>query len=167
MKRREAKEKHEQSVLHSFEKYLLNKGVTLKIIGHPEPPDALVNIDGKETWVEITDAFLNEELARSISSYPADDVPHIHTKRKLIIDPEQIYEGVVQDVVLAKYNKNAIRNVYKMYAQGILLVGLFSPFVDIEDIEDLVLKIKIIKNGSDNRFGKIYLYDRDRNFHKI
>jgi hypothetical protein len=166
MKRREVKENHEQSVLQSLGKYLLNKGVTLKIIGHPEPPDALVTIDGKQTWIEITDAFLNDELARSITSYPAEDVPHIPTKRKLIIDPDQIYVEVVKDVILRKYIKTSILNVYEMYGQGVLLVGLFSPFVDLEEIEHLIHNVKIIRNSSDNRFGKIYLYDRNHNFYQ-
>jgi hypothetical protein len=167
MKRREVKGKHEESVLNSFRDYMINSGTTFSILEQPDPPDAIVMIGKRKTWIEITDAFLNEELARSITSYPAEDVPHIPTKRKLIINPDQIFEQAVEEVISKKYTKNSMSNIFAEHGPGVLLVGLFSPFVGSDEIINIMPMVKSIKHENDSRFDQIFLYDRDHTFFEV
>ena len=58
-----------QMILNSMEQ-------TFKVISKPEPPDAIIAINGSTTWIEITDAFFSRELAESITTHVADDKSH-------------------------------------------------------------------------------------------
>lgn len=64
------KNQHESAVLNSFAEYNIRNGHEFAILERPDPPDAIVAIDGKKTWIEITDAFLNKDLAESIIILP-------------------------------------------------------------------------------------------------
>ena len=59
------------------------------ISDRPDPPDALVEIDQNRSWIEITDAFLNGEHARSLTSYAADDTEHIPPTNTFTIEPDK------------------------------------------------------------------------------
>ena len=59
MKRNELKDAHEDAVLESFKKHSTSLNNTIVIISKPEPPDAIITINGITTWIEITDAFFS------------------------------------------------------------------------------------------------------------
>lgn len=73
MKRSEVKEIHEDSVLNAFKNLSESNGNVVEILSKPEPPDAIIKINGEETWVEITDAFIAPEHARSLTSSVSED----------------------------------------------------------------------------------------------
>ncbi|MBH0066821.1 hypothetical protein [Pseudoalteromonas sp. NZS100] len=54
---------HESAVLDSYKNLLSSQGKVLKLINRPDPPDAIVKIDGVDTWIEITDAHFSQETA--------------------------------------------------------------------------------------------------------
>ena len=162
MKRRDVKEVHENAVLEKFKNYCLKNGETLTIISQPDPPDAIVEINEGKTWIEITDAFLSRELAESITSHIAEDKKHkpISKGKRIVIEPTNQFSNTLKEAILKKYTKASIRNVYKEYGQGILLVGIITPFSDAKEAakSDADLIRKAI-SSEEKCFQKIYFYN--------
>lgn len=164
MKRSEVKEVHEDSVLKAFQHYNENR---VDILDKPEPPDALIEIDGIKNWIEITDAFINPDHARSLTTHIAEDKEWIKSTPTLInVDS---FKEILRSVTEKKYNKPSIQNVYKEFGQGILIIGCFSPFhyPINENIEDLADVIKDIYSSNEKIFKEIYVYDYDYKLVKV
>jgi len=161
MKRSEIKDVHENSVLESFVSHSAGLGKITEIIDKPEPPDALVTINGNKTWVEITDAFLSCDLAKSITTYVADDQTHkpVPREKRKCIDPDKNFSDIFESVILKKFNKRSIGKVYRQYGGGILLVGIINPFSDARELVNTEKK-KILDaiKLKEPRFDEIYLY---------
>ena len=51
MKRREVKEIHESSVLKAFKDLYESNGYVVEILSKPEPPDAIITVNGEEAIV--------------------------------------------------------------------------------------------------------------------
>jgi hypothetical protein len=168
MRRREVKEKHEKAVLQSFKKLYAQQSKDIKFTSYPEPPDAIVEIDGNETWIEITDAFLKKEWAESLTSASAEDKEHKKVTNNFIVEPKQEYSEELKKVILKKYTKSSIGKVYKEFGQGILLVGIYTPFEAIETIPDLIEREKknilSMISSHEQRFKKIYFYIGEHHF---
>lgn len=171
MKRNEVKNAHEDSVLDSFIKHSAFSNKIIEVISKPEPPDAIVTINGNKTWIEITDAFFSKEIAESITTYVADDKAHkpVLKENRFCIDPDERFHEILKRVILKKYEKDSIANIYKQHGPGILLVGIINPFSDAKELvisekEEILLAIK----SKEQRFSEIYLYDvHDHIFYKL
>lgn len=171
IKRRELKHVHEDSVLRQFSIYLENFGNKVKILDKPDPPEAIVEINHQNTWVEITDAFLDKNHAIGLTTGVCEDVEHISDSGRLIVDPDAVFSSVLQSVIEAKYDKKSMCSIAESKGSGILLVGIFTPFAsakaivqdESENIANLIAK-KVIKV-----FDTIYVYDGagKRSFHLI
>ena len=162
MKRNEIKDAHENSVLENFKKYYSKSNNIVEIIGKPEPPDAIVTINGNKTWIEITDAFFSSELAESITTYVAEDKVHKPVPRKkcFVIEPNAQFSSILKNVIERKYDKQSIGRVYQQYGRGILLVGIINPFALAENlVETEKQKILNLIKSKEERFTKIYLYE--------
>ncbi len=162
MKRHEVKEIHENAVLKNFEEYCLSQGLTFNVSSQPDPPDAFVEVNGRKTWVEITDAFLNPELAESITSYVSNDKEHrpVPKEKRIIIDPEENFNQTLKNTILKKYTKNSIGKIYQNHGQGILLVGIFTPFSDAKEMAQTAkATIEEAIKPMQKRFKKIYFYN--------
>ncbi len=157
--RKDLKDAHENSVLSTFKDYMKEKGSILKIEDRPDPPDALVEIDNNKTWIEITDVFFSDDVAKSITSYSAHDKTHQPSESGLVIDPDKITSKQVESVIKKKLTKTTMVKLAKKHGSGILLVGLFNPFFDINDIEDLLSPAFKSQLQSQQVFNSIYLYE--------
>ncbi|WP_287719502.1 hypothetical protein [Nitrosomonas sp.] len=159
MKRCKVKETHENSVLEAFKNLSEFNGNTVKILSKPEPPDAIIAINNKDVWVEITDAFITPEHATSLTSSAAKDKEWIKSPKKSI-NIDNFYE-ILKSVILKKYTKKSIKKIYLERGAGILIVGYFSPFhyPVHENMEELTNIIKNIYSLNDRIFKEIYLYD--------
>mgnify|MGYP000022800556 CR=1 FL=1 len=123
------------------------------------------------SWIEITDAFFNKELAESITSYVADDKVHksVPKEKQIFIEPDEQFSDVLESVIIKKYDKDSIGRVYKQYGSGILLAGIINPFSDSEELINTE-KLKILEaiKSKEQRFNEIYLYDvHDHVFRKL
>jgi hypothetical protein len=167
MNRNEIKDAHERSVVDSFARYLVGQGRTLTVQGYPDPPDAMVELDGQPGWIEITDAFIGSEFARSLTSYAADDRVHIPVEQLSVMDPDANFSEVVRSVVEKKYAKASIGRIYERHGPGVLLVGLYSPFLGNEERAELIQRISAIRQQRDGRFKEIYVYDQAHNFYPV
>ena len=169
--RRDLKNVHEEAVLRQFKAHLESGGGRLEILDRPEPPEAIVNLNGKRTWIEITDAFLDKDHAIGLTSNAADDVVHIPDDGRLISGPDETLSCVLHSVVEAKYDKATMRSIAESQGPGILLVGIFTPFTtaaavaheEAEAIAHLVLAKPI------QVFEIIYAYEGtgQRSFHVL
>jgi hypothetical protein len=171
MKRNEVKKTHEDAVLDSFKKYSASSNKIVEIISKPEPPDAIIRINGDETWIEITDAFFSKELAESVTTHVADDKTHkpVPKEKRSCIEPDEQFSSILVSAIIKKYDKESIGNVYKQYGSGILLVGIINPFSDAKELINTE-KQRILEalKSKEKRFNKIYLYDvHDHIFHKM
>ena len=161
MKRREVKDVHENSVLEGFKSLSELSGNIVEILNKPEPPDAVITINGKKSWIEITDAFITPEHARSLTSKVSEDKEWIKSTQGLINldDFNETLKGVIKE----KYDKDSIQRVYRERGSGILIVGCFSPFhyPIQENLEEIISTIKDIYSSNEQVFNEIYLYDYD------
>ena len=178
MKRIETKKAHEESVLKSFIKYTASSNNVVKVIGNPDPPDAIITLNGKKTWIEITDAYFSRELAESTTSYAADDKVHKPVPKAeryctdsdgYLGDPDEQFSDVLVSVIINKYDMQSIGKVYKDYGSGILLVGTKNPYSDAKELvgSEKEIILSAIKS-KEQRFNEIYLYDmNDHAFCKL
>ena len=146
MKHRDIQPAHEESVLNSFSRHLKTQGVDLIIINRPDPPDAIVSLNGKSSWIEITDAFQSSDWAESMTSYAAEDKTHKPYARKLIYEPDLEACEKVKEVIMRKYVKNTMKELMENSGSGILLVGAYTP---------LTLPEEIIKQAGNSIFAAI------------
>lgn len=157
--RSKIKEVHESSVLFSFGEYLKSRGGYLIIETQPDPPDAFVKVNGKDTWIEITDAFFSEEVAISITSYAADDIKHRPSKGGLVRDPDKTIANKIESVILEKLTKRTMISIANSNGKGILLVGLFGPFFDLDIASSSLTEILRSSLNSQSVFESVYLYE--------
>ena len=169
--RRELKTEHEDVVLRQFKEYISSKVMNLELLERPEPPDAIIELDGQRTWVEITDAFLDKEHAISLTTGACEDVEHLPDDRRLIIDPDASFSRVLHSVIEFKYAKAAMCKVAATEGLGILLVGIFTPFTMAEEVARIEgsAVTEIIASKARKIFESIYVYDGSgrREFHLL
>lgn len=159
MKHREIQSAHEQSVLDSFGVYLDGQGVSLEVIDRPDPPDAIVKMDDKDCWIEITDAFQNSDWARSVTSYAADDKDHQPYQSRVIYEPDSRACEIVKGVILKKYEKNSMNGLLSQCGQGVLLVGAYTPLTSPEEIVEQAGEVILAEIATKTAvFKSIYLY---------
>jgi len=159
MKHRDIQPAHEEAVLDSFSDYLQKHGGSLKVVNRPNPPDAIVTINGKSCWIEITDAFQSSGWAKSITSYAADDRVHEPYVRGAICEPDIEACEKVKEVILKKYRKKTMKNLRITNGPGILLVGAYTPITLPEEIiEQAGHSICLAIAEEEPVFGSIYLY---------
>lgn len=159
--RRDLKREHEEAVLRKFGSYLDRRGIELRILGRPDPPEAIVEIDGKKTWIEITDAYLDESHAIGLTTGACDDVKHIPDAGRLVIAPDEIFSTVLYSVVKGKYEKPSMQKAVEIYGPGILLVGVFSPFTTAELVAygEAAVVAEMVSKHPLQVFETIYVYD--------
>lgn len=157
--RRDIKEAHENSVLASFDEHLKGKGQSLTVKTQPDPPDAFVEIDGADTWIEITDAFYSQDVAISITSYAADDVSHRPSQVGLVADPDETTTNKVVSVISEKLNKPTMTSIASSNGKGILLVGLYGPFFDLDEVANNLPATLKTDLANQQVFDSVYLYE--------
>ena len=150
---------HESNVLSSFGEYLQSKGYFLIVETQPDPPDAFVKINGKDTWIEITDAFFSQEVAISVTSYASDDVRHRPSQGGLVINPDETISTRIESVILEKLNKQTMVSIAHSNDKGILLVGFFGPFFNLDAAANNLTETLKDRLRSQFIFESVYLYD--------
>lgn len=169
--RRELKSIHEEAVLQHFKAHVEAQGRSLNVLDRPDPPEAIVEIDGRNTWIEITDAFLDERHAIGLTSSVCDDVEHRPDSGRLIVAPDESFSSALHVVIEAKYDKASMHKVSAKLGPGILLVGVFTPFTTAAEVakDEAGAIAKLIFSKQEKIFEKIYVYDGygQRKFHVL
>lgn len=161
IRRRHLKAIHEHAVITAFCRFLTRAGEAASVVSYPDPPDGIVHISGRRNWVEITDAFLDDELAIDITANACDrlsdpKVPH----RRFVLEPDDTFVGHLDRVINEKYHKKSIRAVAATEGPGILLVGVFTPFMMAKSVAE-GHAIPIVCRAADlspGVFDRVYCY---------
>ncbi len=161
VKRRDLKQAHEDAVLQQFSKYMKNLGNTFDVLDTPDPPEAIIEINAKKTWLEVTDAFLDKDHAIGLTTGVSEDAEHISDSGRLVIEPDKRFSTVLQSVIEAKYDKASMQSIFQEIGAGILLVGIFTPFASAADIVKSEAKriSDLVAQKSVKVFDTIYVYD--------
>ena len=171
VKRRDLKQAHEDAVIQQFSKYMENLGKTFNVLETPEPPEAIIEINDKKTWLEVTDAFLDKDHAIGLTTGVSEDVEHRSDSGRLVIEPDERFSSVLQSVIEAKYDKASMQSIFQERGSGILLVGIFTPFTSAADIAQSESKSisDLVAKKSVKVFDTIYVYDGtgQRSFHSV
>lgn len=169
--RRNLKSAHEEAVLRQFKAHLENGGSCLEILDRPEPPEAIVDLNGERSWIEITDAFLDKNHAISLTSYASDDVEHVPDHGRIIIEPDAVFSSVLRAVIEAKYDKVTMQKLAEVHGAGILLVGVFTPFTTAKAVahDEADAVAELISGKPVHVFNTIYVYEGSgqRSFHVL
>lgn len=169
--RKDLKSVHEAAVLQHFKEHLGAQGIALDVLATPEPPEAIVEIGGVRTWIEITDAFLDQKHAIALTSGACHDTRHIPDDRRLIVDPDEVFASVLRSVIAAKYDKATMRAFAASEGPGVLLVGVFTPFATAAEVanDEAAAIADLVSGKADQIFDTIYVYDGygRREFHVL
>ncbi len=134
VKRRDLKQAHEDAVLQQFSEYIRNLGDTFTVLKTSDPPDAIIEVNARKTWLEITDAFWDKDHAIGLTTGVSKDVDPVSDSGRLVIEPDESFSSVLQSVIEAKYDKASMHSIFQSQGAGILLVGIFTPFASAADI---------------------------------
>lgn len=103
-------------------------GISLQIVGRPDPPDAILSDGDATTWMEHTDAFFSGEWARDLITYAAA-ASHRPMEQRGYFEPDAQLAAQFCRVVIEKSRKTTYRDCITQYGPGILVIGLESPWV--------------------------------------
>lgn len=161
IRRRDLKATHERAIIAAFCRYLTRAGETASVISYPDPPDGIVHISGRRNWVEITDAFLDNELAISITANACGRLGDPKVPRhRFVLEPDDTFVGHLDRVINEKYQKKSIRAVAATEGPGILLVGVFTPFMTAKGVAegDAIPIVCRAADLSPGVFDRVYCY---------
>jgi hypothetical protein len=171
VKRRDLKNVHEEAILRQFKAHLENDVSRLDLLDRPEPPEAIADLNGERTCIEITDAFLDKDHAIGLTSYASDDVNHIPDDGRSIVEPDTTFSGVLHTVIAAKYDKATMQKIAEAQGLGILLIGVFTPFTTAEAVahDEAGSVAKLVSSKPVPVFNTICVYEgtRQRSFHVL
>ena len=169
--RRNLKTAHEEAVLQHFKTHLEQHGIRLEILNRPDPPEAIVEVNGARTWIEITDAFLDKKHAISVTSGACDDVKHMRDDRRLVVEPDNTFSSALYSVIEAKYDKASMQKIAETKGPGVLLVGVFTPFTNSAEVVRTEARsiTELVLSKPNKVFNTIYVYDGygQRQFHVL
>lgn len=159
---------HEKVILQNFKDYLEVKGHIMEIIDCPDPPDAIVSIDGKTTFIELTNAFFSDSFERSIISAANGKWKPVSEEERFTVNPNQTSFYRIIDAIEKKYKERTMLDTMEKYGKGTLIVGIYSPFITGEGILlDYKDEISSIVSAQQHKiFNQIYVYNND-NFYLV
>ena len=107
VKRRDLKAANESAVLWEFSKYMEKIGNTFNVLETPDPPDAIIKINGRKTWLEITDVFISRDHAISLTTGASEDRELYQAEGNFFFNFDKTFPYVFQSAI----KKNMIEQV--------------------------------------------------------
>lgn len=139
--RRGLNRRHETAVIEAAVRaYNAQVDGTFVIESMPEPPDAILFDGSKRVWLEHTDAFYSSDWAKHLTSNAASDKKCCPMPKGPHMDMDNILAEAFLEVVLKKLAKKSYTPFIKQFGPGILVVGVESPWFDVETIQSINAK---------------------------
>ena len=141
-------------------------GLSLKVISRPDPPDAVLSDGSITTWMELTDVFFSDAWARDLSSYASVKGHEPMASGQYLDMDKQLAENFCNQLI-KKATKKSYKRLIQQYGPGILVVGLESPWLDNESIDEIEEEWR--RRGSfdlSETFAHIYLWHRTSTSYK-
>ncbi|MBF0752422.1 MULTISPECIES: hypothetical protein [unclassified Pasteurella] len=154
------KKREEESALLHFERFCKQQNWTFQLNCQPETyPDALVTLNGRQTWIEVTTAYLDQGQAKYHSN---PNRPSIREEVISLVGIEYQFYQRVFDAINKKLQKNTMKETAQTKGKGILIILFTTPFTSeennlfVESYKDDYLKLL---NHHPNIFEEIYLHN--------
>lgn len=133
----EIKEAHEVAVLGvALAEHNRLHGLNLSVIERPEPPDAILSDGSITTWMELTDVFFSQEWARSLSSYRSVK-GHQPMRTGGYLNMDDPFVESFCEAIIKKSSKSSYSSCLQKHGPGILVVGLYSPWLDGQTLKEI------------------------------
>lgn len=152
---------HEQAVVAGFLNYYNQiNGTQFAVDSEPEPPEAIAKDGEKCIWLEVTDVYFSDDLAKDVQSYATPGETHIPEKGGVKESPDKTFLQRFMGVVETKLSKPSYKEVCEIYGPGILIVGIQYPLFNEEMLHELQVYQKSMSlAGNLGYFNKIYIKD--------
>ncbi len=135
--RAQIQQAHEEAVLRdALAEHNRIQGLALAVVSQPDPPDAILSNGTVTTWMELTDAFFSVEWARHLSSYGSIK-GHKPMRSGGFTGIDKQFAANFCDLVQQKAEKQSYAPFVTSYGPGILVVGLESPWLDGETMDEV------------------------------
>lgn len=136
--RRPLKKKDERFHINNFVEWLNSTyGSSYKVIGEPEPPDAIIESKFTTSWIEISTAFIDSSYAQDLMSYATPDEVHKPSSGNLLVEPDRSTAQSFAAVLKKKLEKTSYLPVAKKYGPGYLIIPIRNPFFDESTIRTM------------------------------
>jgi hypothetical protein len=156
--RRSTQQAHERAQVAAFLRYLNKRHrASFETISEPNPPEAIIRSGRTTRWVEVTDAFLDDDFARDEVSYATPGEIHRPTKKTFYVGPDEQYAERFVDVVRKKLEKRSYISFANKYGPGYLIVPLLNPLFTASSMPYLVEAYKAATIADLRCFRSIYI----------
>ena len=136
--RKKIQDNHELAVLNEFINWLNSQSHgEFKIIGRPDPPDAIIKGNGRIEWLEHTDAYRSPEEAQEERSLVTSGEKPFHRKEHPIVIPDERIATVVVNNLHSKLQQDSYKTVYEKYGQGTLIVSERDPLFCLDTLDSI------------------------------
>lgn len=161
MGREATRNKLTRDILQQFVAWLnVQKSSNMRIIAHPEPPDALVQSSRGVFWIEHADVPRNGDQAHELfSQLTPGESRHKHTGLTI-----NIYDTLPDSAITTlhkKLHKRSYNSVYNQHGPGLLLLNEMDPLFDQRTLNSIFERVQAYlkhdPKGGRGYFSKVYL----------
>lgn len=132
-RRRHVQELHERFNVNLFLKeFNARYHADFKVVGEPNPPEAIIQSKHTTRWVEVTTAYLNEAYAIDLNTYAVKGEKHLPssatTSGNAEINVDDEFAKHFVRVVRNKLEKPNYESYFRAHGKGYLVVSIKDPF---------------------------------------
>jgi len=130
-RRRAIQQQHERAVVLGFLGWFeQRRKVAFRIIGEPNPPEAIIQSKRLTRWVEVVDAFWSKGWARDQYSFATPGEERVSIGPGPHAGPDLTFANSFVEVLSKKLEKSSYLPVAKQYGPGYLVVNVDYPLFD-------------------------------------
>jgi hypothetical protein len=127
-KRHCIKKGHDKFTINLFlESFNFRYQSQYKVVAEPDPPEAIIQSGQKKRWIEVTQVFWKEELARDIYSFATEGEKHKPMAYGVFLGPDAEFAHNFVSVVKKKLEKETYLPFREKYGKGYLIVAIQYP----------------------------------------
>jgi len=130
--RRRVQELHERFNVNLFlREFNARYHADFKVIGEPNPPEAIIQSKHMTRWVEVTTAYLSHDYAVDLNTYAVKGEKHQPSNPATLpgseSDSDAMFAKQFVGVVTKKLEKASYQPFYQQYGKGYLVVSIKDP----------------------------------------
>lgn len=119
---------HEKFVVATFiDEINRRHAANYKVISEPDPPEAIIESNGRTNWIEVTQAFLTEEFAIDAWSHATPNEEPKPMSSPLIVGPDAQFARSLLIAVKKKLEKASYIQFRDAFGPGYLVVSVQNP----------------------------------------
>jgi hypothetical protein len=131
-------EQHEGAVITDFVEWLnARRKSKFRVLGKPNPPEALIKSGQTTRWIEVTDAFWTDEYAQDLYSYATPSESHKQIRPGPYTGLDALFASRFARVLIAKLKKRSYMPFLKTYGPGFLIIQLNHPWLNRLTLQEM------------------------------